>query len=80
MCYTYAIQFNYFELRKSINIGIDQVLSVSYPKPYVHYEMYSLLHLPLGCHFIVGRPRTTPWWLLSVRFKYKPGYKPCDLL
>ena len=20
------------------------------------------------------------WWLSSVRFKYKPGYKPCDLL
>ena len=20
------------------------------------------------------------WWLSSVRFKYKPGYRPCDLL
>ena len=26
------------------------------------------------------QPHTAnPWWLLSVRFKYKPDYKPCDL-
>ena len=24
--------------------------------------------------------RTRGWWLSSVRFKYKPGYRPCDLL
>ena len=23
---------------------------------------------------------TGQWWLLSVRFNYKPGYRPCDLL
>ena len=34
----------------------------------------------LRIHKYFGPIVHNAWWLSSVKFKYKPGYRPCDLL